>query len=111
VWWFTLPVISKSQIFLVSSCYDWFTHFAFEKNEQLFLISCWYICKAHNEELFSYTSWEDRKVLNLINTHHNATIRSFASVHNHKEARLVSWKTPSGAAVKLNVDGSSLGNP
>jgi hypothetical protein len=48
--------------------------------------------------------------LNLINTHHDATIRSFGSVHNHKEARLVSWKPPSGSAVKLNVVGSSLGN-
>jgi ribonuclease HI len=47
----------------------------------------------------------------MINTHHNATIRSFGSVHNHKEACLVSWKPPSGAAVKLNVDGSSVGNP
>jgi hypothetical protein len=61
------------------------------------LISCWYIWKARNEELFSDTLWEDWKVLNLTNTHH--------------EARLVSWKPPSGAAVKLNVDGSSLGNP
>jgi hypothetical protein len=102
---------SGSQIFLVSSCYDSFTHCASEKNGQLFLISCWYIWKARNEELFSDTSWEDWKVLNLINTHHDATIRSFGSVHNHREARLVSWKPPSGAAVKLNVDGSSLGNP
>jgi hypothetical protein len=104
--------LCSSQIFQVSSCYDWFTgHFASEKNVQLFLISCWYIWKARSKELFSDTYWEDWKVSNLINTHHDATIRSFGSVHNHMEACLVSWKPPSGATVKLNVDGSSLGNP
>jgi len=38
-------------------------------------------------------------------------IRCFGYVNTHKKPSSVAWKPPVGAAIKLNVDGRSLGNP
>jgi len=107
--WYLLHFPSKYN-FHMSDCYEWIKHFAYENDGQLFLISCWFIWRTCNEELFSDTSWANWKVLNLINMQHEATIRYFGYVNTHKEPHLVAWKPPVGAAVKLNMDGSSLGN-
>jgi len=108
--WYLFQFPNKHN-FQMSDYYEWIKLFAYEKDGQLFLISCWVIWRTRNEELFSDTLWANWKVLNLIYTQHEATIRCFGSVNTHKEPCLVAWKPPVGAAVKLNVDGSSLGNP
>ncbi|PNX67521.1 hypothetical protein L195_g063555, partial [Trifolium pratense] len=37
--------------------------------------------------------------------------KCFANVTIHKEPRMVAWTPPHDNYVKLDVDGSSLGNP
>ncbi|PNX82209.1 ribonuclease H [Trifolium pratense] len=37
--------------------------------------------------------------------------RCFGSANTHRKTHMVAWKPPTSPAVKLNVDGSSLGNP
>lgn len=37
---------------MMSKCYNSINQFASEQDGQLFLIACWFISKARNEELF-----------------------------------------------------------
>lgn len=63
-----------------------------------------------NEKTFSHTKWVVWKILNLINTHLDATVKSFGSITSANCTRLVSWIPPVEGIVKLNINGSSFGN-
>lgn len=77
----------------------------------LILITCWFICKVQNEELFFDIPCVNWHIINPIKSQLEATIESFGSAKVGHNERLVSWIPPLGDTVKLNVDGSSFENP
>lgn len=76
-----------------------------------FLITCWQIWKSRNEEIFSDTRWQDWRVLSHIRSLLDSTLKAFGFGSVGKTSRVVSWHPLSSETVKLNTEGSSLGNP
>lgn len=108
--WSVLGFSNHSDFTIVDVC-DWFKALATNDHGQLFVISCWFIWRGRNEAFFSDNQWSDWQILSKINALHAAVMKSFGSATNKNQPQLVSWIAPGEDSVKLNVDGSSFGNP
>lgn len=76
-----------------------------------FIVACWMIWKAINAAVFTDKNWEDWHTVNQIHVQSETircTLQSSASNRTQKE---VIWSPPPENFIKLNVDGSSFGNP
>lgn len=67
------------------------------------------LCKIFG--VFNDTCWPSWLVVNKIKTKLDITLKSYGSVLHRAAPREVGWYPPSNDTIKVNVDGSSLGNP
>lgn len=76
-----------------------------------FAITCWILWKARNAEIFTDKAWDHWFIINQINTLSQVVTDCFTgSIKQHLPKEIISHTPPSNC-YKLNVDGSSLGNP
>lgn len=71
----------------------------------------WVIWCARNEVVFNDIQWTIWKILSKIRSLHDTIVCAFGTSTLSRPARMVKWHPPAEHWVKLNVDGSSLGNP
>lgn len=89
----------------------WLRHHASSDDGALFFIICWFIWRSRNEEVFSDVVWDAWKMNSQIQLMLTITVKAYGNQTQHKEPPMVAWLPPHENYVKLNVDGSSLGNP
>jgi ribonuclease HI len=91
--------------------YNWVKLNAVTDHGPLFLICCWMIWKSRNEESFKNISRALWNTLSQITTLLHSTKKAFGGSNKISTPRLVSWHPPPENVIKINVDGSSIGNP
>ncbi|KAK2370222.1 TMV resistance protein N [Trifolium repens] len=69
------------------------------------------IWKSRNDESFKNTSRTLWNTLSQINTLLHSTKKVFGDSNKISIPRLVFWHPPPENVIKVNVDGSSIGNP
>lgn len=89
--------------------HQWFKTQATSKHNILFLIGCWFIWKARNGEAFYVISDPLWYILSQIYYLYNST-KVFGGPCPIPTRRMVSWHCPLDNVIKVNVDGSSIGN-
>lgn len=97
--------------FFVDDYGNWMQGFASQDRGIVFIVTCWVIWRARNQYVFEDIQWSIWTILNKIRTHHEAIMSAYGSSSFSRPVRQVQWCPPSGNAVKLNVDGSCIGNP
>lgn len=90
---------------------EWLQHFALHDRGNVFSATCWVIWCARNEVVFNDIQWTTWKILSKIRSLHDTIVCAFGTSTLSRPARMVKWHPPAEHWVKLNVDGSSLGNP
>lgn len=108
--WAKLPFHDEADFYSLD-CLEWINHYMSQSQNSLFATACWIIWKARNSEIFNDVSWSVWFSLNQITCLHMDIVKAFGTNIQTKQPRLVQWHTPPEAYIKLNVDGSSLGNP
>lgn len=108
--WKTLQ-FDKVPLFFSASCKDWVQDNLYGPNTSLFAITCWFIWKARNSSVFEDVDWELWMILSKIFTLRNSVLRAFGDPMTKSTERQVTWNPPQEHFIKLNVDGTSLGNP
>jgi ribonuclease HI len=91
--------------------YNWVKLNAVTDHGPLFLICCWMIWKSRNEESFKNISRALWNTLSQITTLLHSTKKAFGGSNKISTPILVSWHPPPKNVIKVNVDGSSIGNP
>lgn len=71
----------------------------------------WSIWRTRNAEIFSDQVWNDWYLLNYIRTLHDSIVKAYGPMYSTQTIREVKWNPPPENYIKLNVDGSSFGNP
>jgi hypothetical protein len=77
----------------------------------LFLIEYWFVGKSRNLETFSDINHFIWFIFSKIYSLYNSTKNIFGGPSSIPTPRLVSWHPPLDNVIKVNVDGSSIGNP
>lgn len=75
------------------------------------MVTCWIIWKSRNAEIFTDTKWELWHILNQISSLTDIIHRILATAVKPKITKEVRWIPPPENFYKVNVDGSSIGNP
>ncbi|KAK2424386.1 TMV resistance protein N [Trifolium repens] len=96
--------------FHADDMYNWVKLNAVTDHGPLFLICCWMICKSRNEESFKNTSCTLWNTLSQMTTLLHSTKKAFGGSNKISTPRLISWHPPPKNVIKVNVDGSSIGN-
>lgn len=89
----------------------WFTSQLGGNRAVLFAVISWFIWKVRNIAVFEDVTWEPWLIQSKIHSLCSVIHQAYRSTKSSKQNRLVVWKHPTEEFVKLNVDGSSLGNP
>lgn len=90
---------------------EWLKTFALHLRGTVFVVICWSIWCARNEAIFANNNWSVWTILNKIRSHHDTITTVYGHSSLSRPTRMVQWRPPDDGAVKLNVDGSSFGNP
>lgn len=61
--------------------------------------------------MFTDNQWSIWTILSRVRSHHEAIVSENGIPRPIRPVRSVKWQPPTGNSVKLNVDGSSIGNP
>lgn len=70
------------------------------------------LCVIRNNEVLGLVSWTDVEVLQRINQLADVCRETFSEKENASpQVRMVGWKLPPQGSIKINIDGSSKGNP
>lgn len=102
---------TQLQQFDCDDLHGWIKIHAMGAHGILFLVVCWFIWQARNEEVFSDMTWGAWRIQSQIPNLIVSIDKSFGGQAQVKEPRFVTWTPPIDNYVKLNVDGSSLRNP
>lgn len=102
---------TQLQQFDCDDLHGWIKIHAMGAHGILFLVVCWFIWQARNEEVFSDMTWRAWRIQSQIQNLIVSIDKSFGGQAQVKEPRFVTWTPPIDNYVKLNVDGSSLRNP
>lgn len=108
--WLKLQV-GHNKIFANANATGWIRSNLAGTQSTLFAVSCWVLWKAHNNEVFNDQRWTIWYILNQIIATKHSILRSFMSKPQRRNVREGRWFPPPMDTVKLNVDGSSRGNP
>ncbi|KAF7836001.1 putative ribonuclease H protein At1g65750 family [Senna tora] len=83
------------------------------KSEYLFVLGVWFCWKFKNNHTLgdkSLTKWElDLSMRTMVDTYFNAFCESATSAS--KASKWIGWVKPDAGIIKINTDGSALGNP
>lgn len=101
----------QQPLFFDQDCYNWIISNIHGAHGVAFAIICWFIWKARNASTFEDVSWEPWYMVNQIATLHGVLHDVYGKNPVTKGTRQVTWSSPPPDFVKINVDGSSLGNP
>lgn len=107
--WETLS-FAQNRDFHVQDCTTWLKQNMQDSRGTLFMVTCWIIWRARNSEIFNDSKWELWHSMNQISSLIEIIQRTLVTsvkVHVSKE---VKWSPPENI-YKINVDGSSIGNP
>lgn len=102
---------SRSDLFLTNDVSNWLKSHATTENGCLFVICCWFLWKSRNSEIFSDFRWPTWRILNQTHSLVASSIKAVGGQVSGRGARMVKWHPPPPNSIKINVDGSSYGNP
>lgn len=77
----------------------------------LFAAACWIIWKSRNAAIFNDMEWTNWYTINQVHTLHEDILHAFVAHSPTRMIKSVIWRPPPTDFCKLNVDGSSFGNP
>ncbi|KAG4963526.1 hypothetical protein JHK85_040981 [Glycine max] len=97
--------------FYVANCVDWIVNNINSVRGILFAVTCWTIWKSRNSLIFQNKRWTTWQIINQVNILSNDVINTLQQPTQPRMGRNVSWDPPTFPFVKLNTDGSSIGNP
>lgn len=90
---------------------DWLHTNAITDYGVFFILTCWFIWRARNDEVFNDHCQPIWAIINSIKSELTLTSQLYGSVTGRCSMREVVWTPPPDNVIKVNVDGSSLGNP
>lgn len=90
---------------------DWIYQFSNDARGTLFVLTCWIIWRARNAVVFTDREWEDWQILSNIHSLQDSILKAFGTMVCTKKDQEVIWTPPMENVIKINVDGSSFGNP
>lgn len=99
------------QDFFSSDLKSWLKNNILHSRGTIFVVICWIIWKERNVEIFNDLKWEDRYVLSQISFLNDLIHKAFGTISREHCSREVKLNAPPEGFCKINVDGSSLGNP
>lgn len=97
--------------FYVANYMDWIVNNINSVRGILFAVTCWTIWKSRNSLIFPNKRWTTWQIVNQVNILFNDVINTLQQPTQPRIGRNVSWDPPTFPFVKLNTDGSSIGNP
>lgn len=97
--------------FFFQDCHDWNYNNTNGEQGHLFAVCCWMIWKRRNDVIFNGKNWSDWFLFNQIRTLDELVAQNFDAQKPPRPPKEVIWSPPAASCFKLNVDGSSLGNP
>lgn len=109
--WNSVGYMTPHSFFGPHDSRGWLKAHAQGGNGQLFVLICWFVWRSRNAEAFSDDKWPLWRINNLIWSNMDSISIGLGSSTNMKSPRFIAWHRPEGETVKLNVDGSSFGNP
>lgn len=77
----------------------------------IFLLTCWFIWRSRNEEVFNDYCLPPWSVINSIKSEYVVSSQVYGAVQIASVTWEVVWTPPIGDTIQVNVDGSSSGNP
>jgi len=95
----------------MTNCHIWFKHHAMLNTRPLFIVTCWEIWRNKNGKFFQQVKKDTWASVNSIFSYHSSIIQVLSHTDKHHIHRQVRWYPPKDGYIKVNMDGSSFGNP
>lgn len=103
--------LDSHTLFYTTNVYDWLVSNLNNDNGIMFATGCQMLWKAQNAKIFQDNSWHIWRIISQIQILHQYINCSNRRAITYKQQREVLWKRPPPTAIKINTNGSSLGNP
>lgn len=89
----------------------WIRHYAGSTHGGLFVVTCLILWKHRNARIFNNVVWENWFIISQIWNLQSIIRKFFVPKPSHVHDISARWIPPTSNFIKLNTDGSSLGNP
>ncbi|KAK2382027.1 TMV resistance protein N [Trifolium repens] len=108
IWRYFRPINPND--FYMQDCHSWFKHHATTKAGYMFVVTCFEIWRNRNEEVFQNVKKDNWTSVNDIYSYHSSMVHALGPTNKQHVIRQIRWHPPPEGYIKVNVDGSSLGN-
>jgi ribonuclease HI len=100
-----------SNDFYIQDCQLWFKRHAVRETGTGFIVAYYEILRNRNEEIFQNVRKATWESVNNIISYHSSMVHALGPTNKRHVTRQVRWNPPPEDFIKINVDGSTFGNP
>jgi hypothetical protein len=97
--------------FYMQDCQSWFKHRATTEAGSMFIVTCFEIWRNRNEENFQNVKKDNWASVNDIYLYYFSMVHALGPTNKQYVIHQIRWHPPPEGYIKVNVDGSSFGNP